>query len=444
MVNSLPIRIRSLAANVLKNGNSKFKNLNLLIFVDKVEGTMKIIHTADWHIGKKLHNYDLQEDFECFLQWLLRVIKAEKVEVLLISGDIFDLANPSSSSRTQYYESLVALKKVVKKIILTGGNHDSPAMLNAPKELLKAFDLNVIGGLPKDYKEVLFPLKNKQGTIELVVAALPFLRNSDLQYPSVIKTYEQRLEALRNGIERVFKKTEEFCRELYPGIPALAMGHLYAAGSESSDSERDIQIGNQAAVRAASFGTYFNYVALGHIHKPQRVSGAIPVFYSGSPIPLSFSEREDKKRVLLIDTEKGWEPYSMVVPAFRKLIKITGDLGNIATKLADLPEHKGLTNLIEIELKEEIYQAKYLHELEVLIDNFVKPGYQIVKHRATFANQRRQTGAIFNETVSLEELKPESVFNQLIAQEDFSSAEQQEVHLAFHELMEELKNKAGA
>src|SRR5699024_1268907 len=102
-------------------------------------------------------------DFECFIQWLLTIIEAEKVEVLLISGDIFDLANPSSSSRSQYYESLVALKKAVNKIILTGGNHDSPAMLNAPRELLKALDLNVVGGLPQDYREVLFPLKNRQG-----------------------------------------------------------------------------------------------------------------------------------------------------------------------------------------------------------------------------------------------------------------------------------------
>ena len=402
---------------------------------------MKIIHTADWHIGKKLHDFDLQEDFDQFITWLVAFIAAEKADVLLISGDIFDLANPSSTARNQYYRSLVELKKVVPKIILTGGNHDSPSVLNAPRELLKALDFEVIGGLPEQIKEILIPLKNKENKVEIVVAAIPFLRNSDLHYPTVIKTYEERLEALKNGIKEVFDGAAIACQECYPDTPALAMGHLFAAGVETSDGERDIQIGNQAAVDSSAFGQYFNYVALGHIHKPQRVSAAQPVFYSGSPIPLSFSERKDKKRILLIDTDKGWEPQSISIPSFRKLIKIKGDLRHIQRKLSELPEHQGLSNLIEIEFIGETYQDKLLQDLEHLIAVFSKSGYEIVKHRVRFINQQKQTGEIFEETVSLAELEPEKVFEERLAQEDYSLEDKKEIEVAFRELLEEAQNR---
>lgn len=399
---------------------------------------MKILHTADWHIGKKLHSYELSEDFDRFINWLCDCVQKEQVDVLLISGDCFDLANPSSAARNQYYESLVKLKKHVHQIVITGGNHDSPAVLNAPKELMKALNLEVIGGLPDEIEEALVPLKNRDNKTEAVVAAIPFLRHPDLRKDGkLLKTYEDRLEALRQGISSVFAAAAEKCQENYPNLPALAMGHLYAAGTELSDSERDIQIGNQAAVRASAFGDYFDYVALGHIHKPQQVSAAQPVFYSGSPLPLSFSERQDDKRVLLIDTENGWAPKSIPIPSFRKLLKITGDLPKLENKLSALPENEGLDNLIEVELREENYQVKRIHDLEGLVSGFERPGYKIVKHRAQFDNQLSGTGEIFEEQVSLEELKPQKVFEERLNQEEFSKDECQELEAAFLELLED-------
>lgn len=401
---------------------------------------MKIIHTADWHIGKKLHNYDLQEDFDRFIVWLLQFIEKEEVDVLLVSGDVFDLANPSSAARNQYYRSLVSLREKVGKVILTGGNHDSPAVLNAPRELLSAFGLDVIGGLPENIEETLIPLSNNEGTVEVVVAAIPYLRNSDLHYHTVIKTYEERLKALKKGIAQIFEGATQACQQNYPGVPALAMGHLFAAGVASSDSERDIQIGNQAAIESSAFGDYFSYVALGHIHKPQRVAGTQPIFYSGSPLPLSFSEREDRKRILLIDTEKGWEPESISVPSFRKLLKIKGNLGRIQSELMSLSEHDGLPHLIEVELMEEVYQQKTLQNLEILLADFAKPGHEIVKHRARFTNQQKQTGEIFEEHIHLEELRPRHVFEELLNQEDYSEKERKELEAAFSELLEEIEN----
>ena len=154
---------------------------------------MKILHTADWHIGKKLQKHELKADFDLFIEWLCNTIQAEEVDLLLVSGDVFDLANPSSEARSQYYKTLLKLKNLNCKIILTGGNHDSPAMLEAPREILQQLNISVIGGLPNDISETIIPIY-KDGKPQLVVAAIPFLRDADLRKGGESTSYEDRIE----------------------------------------------------------------------------------------------------------------------------------------------------------------------------------------------------------------------------------------------------------
>ncbi len=399
---------------------------------------MKILHTADWHIGKKLHKHELSQDFELFIKWLCSTIKEYKVEVLLVSGDIFDLANPSSDARKQYYKALMQLRKLNCKIILTGGNHDSPSMLDAPKEILRELDIDIIGGLPDNLEDVIIPVI-LNGKIKMVIVALPFLRDCDLRNATDGHTYEDRLETIRRGIESTFINAAEICKTKYPGIPAIAMGHLFAAGAESSESEREIQIGNQAAFNAWQFGNYFNYIALGHIHKPQRINAAVPAFYSGSPFPLSFSERKDEKRILLIDIEQSWEPQSIPVPSFRSLLKITGTIEELRKKLQNLTEHKEFDSLLEVELQEENYDALKIFDLDELVTNFNKTGFVIVKHRATFTNKLKGAGEIYKNE-QLEDLKPKDIFWQLINQHQYDEELQKDILTAFDELLEEVQN----
>lgn len=399
---------------------------------------MKILHTADWHIGKKLHKNELFEDFELFIDWLCELINREQVDVLLVSGDIFDLANPSSEARSQYYRALLKMKKFNCKIILTGGNHDSPAMLDAPKEILKELDIHIIGGLPEKIEETIVPVLGKEPNVEILIAALPFLRDSDLRSANDGVTYEDRLEATRKGIQNTFFDAADYCKKHYPAVPALAMGHLFAAGMETSDSEREIQIGNQAAFDASQFGEYFSYIALGHIHKPQKVAAAVPTYYSGSPIPLSFSERRDIKRILLLDTEEGWEPESIEVPAFRSLLKISGTLGELQEKLEALEEVRELESLIEVELLEEQYDALKIYSLDELVTNFKRPGFQIVKHRATFKNQVKGTSEVFDQDLQLQDLKPKDVFLELIAAHDYDENTRLDILSAFDELLQDV------
>ncbi|TRO66852.1 exonuclease subunit SbcD [Christiangramia sabulilitoris] len=399
---------------------------------------MKILHTADWHIGKKLHKHELSEDFDLFINWLIEYIRAERIDVLLISGDIFDLANPSSEARKQYYQALIKLQKLNCKIIATGGNHDSPAMLNAPGDLMRALDMDVIGGLPEKLDDCIIPVLNKNGEKELIVAAIPYLRDADLRSGICASTYDDRLSAIREGIKEIFHKASEICAEKHPELPVIAMGHLFTAGSETSESERDIQIGNQAAFNALQFGEYFRYIALGHIHKPQKVSANIPVYYSGSPLPLSFSERKDDKRVLVIDTDHGWEPESIAVPVFRKLIRISGTLSEIQLKLDDLVPTSALDSLIEIDLIEEQYDAQKIYALDQFVNNFEKPGFVIVKQRAQFKNQKKGTSELYSENEQLENLKPKDVFLELIGNHEYDDEQRKEILSAFDEILEEV------
>lgn len=396
---------------------------------------MKIVHTADWHIGKKLHKTELSEDFGLFINWLGEFINSEKVDILLISGDVFDLANPSSEARKQYYRALLSLRKLDCKIIITGGNHDSPDMLNAPKEILQELDITVIGGLPENIEETIIKVTSKEGTEDLIVVALPFLRDADLRSANEGYTYEDRIETIRKGIENTFLSASELCKTKHTGIPTIAMGHLYTAGIETSESERDIQIGNQATFEASRFGDYFKYIALGHIHKPQRVNGLVPIFYSGSPLPLSFSERKDEKRILLLDTKLGWEPTSVPVPVFRKLLKISGNIQQLKDKLDGLDQHTQLNSLIEVELVDDTYDAVKIYELDQLVNNFEKDGFEIVKHRANFIKNEKNASALFQKSQKLEDLKPKEVFIRRIDDHDYDTETKNEIIEAFDEIL---------
>lgn len=401
---------------------------------------MKILHTADWHIGKRLHKHDLLADFGLFIQWLVDVVEKRKVEVLLISGDVFDLANPSSEARAVYYQALVKLSRLNCQIIITGGNHDSPAVLNAPKEILKSLNIHVVGGYPEDPEDCLLPILNAKGKTELLIAAIPYLRDPDLRSANEEIGYENRVEAVREGIARVFRHVAEAGAHHFPDVPAIAMGHLFAAGASTSESERDIQIGNEASFEASRFGHYFKYVALGHIHRPQRVRAEVPVFYSGSPLPLSFSEREDRKRVLLLDTVTGFEPESIEIPVFRKLKRISGSLSEIMEKLETLTSDGTLSTLVELEMIEEKYDPAKLSALDKLVQDYKREGVEIVKHRATFMKRIEGSGQLYDEEQQLQDLKPEDVFYQMLAQQDWEEENNNLLKDAFQEILEQLQN----
>ena len=284
---------------------------------------MKIIHTADWHIGQRLHERSRLDEHEQFLDWLLDTIQARKVELLLVSGDIFDTSLPSAEATNLYYQFLYRLfNETEAYAVITAGNHDSARHLEAPREFLKMGRIHVVGLASETHACVFpFPPDNPQ----VVVAAVPYLTESDLRHLS----YETEVE--RNERYREWLKTfYADCAACMPAkLPKILMGHLFVQGGQVTDSERNIQIGGATAIHASDFPEGVSYVALGHLHRPQTIKGTdYPIRYSGSPIPLRFNETGYRKAVYLLELSDDGTlalDETIEIPVFKELCTIEGD-----------------------------------------------------------------------------------------------------------------------
>ncbi len=398
---------------------------------------MKILHTSDWHIGKQLHKYDLAEDLDLFFRWLIDYIKTENIDVLLVSGDIFDQANPSQAAYKQYYDLLKNLIHLDCKIILTGGNHDSPAVLNAPAELLRAFDITVIGGA-KEAMEDMF-IQVEKNSEKLVVAAIPFLKDRDIRKSAAGESYATKIEQFKVGLRTYFSKVNQHYSQIHPDKVFMVMGHLYVQGSELSESERDIQIGNQAGVEANMFGDLPDYVALGHIHKPQVVSEAQNIHYCGSPIPLSFSEKEDRKQINVITLENNEISKVEIVPVpkHRNLITFEGNLQEVEAKLQTYSETTTLPSLVELIVNEEREDLEKRQAFEALTDSEFDNNLKIVKSRLNFKSKIRGASDAFAVGTDVSDVTPMQMFEKKLGlQSELENTE--DLKNAFREIIEEL------
>lgn len=401
---------------------------------------IKILHTSDLHIGKRLYQEELAEDLQLFFSWMTDLIEKEKIDVLVVSGDIFDVANPSGESRKVYFGLLVKISRLNCKVIITAGNHDSPLTLEAPRELLKELNIHVIGSLPDNSGEMLIPVRDSQGKTEIVIAAVPYLREADLRKHSEGETATDRAEAIRNGIVRIFAKAAAECEMKYPGIPAIAMGHLYVQGSGVSESEREIQIGNMAGIDATKLTNFFKYYALGHLHQPQDpVEGKI--VYSGAPVKMSFSESENQNRIIILNAEgKRITAAAVPVPHFRKLVRLTGTMEQLEKNLKDLPEEEAaLKTFIELDAVEENPDPAKINELQVMSDGFGSRSAKILKSRIRFINQPAGTASLYDVNINIEDLKPEDVFIKKIENENIDGDTAEMMKEAFMELLEEVQ-----
>lgn len=269
---------------------------------------MKILHTADWHLGHQLHGHDRRFEHDAFLDWLSDTLKAREIDALLVAGDLFDTANPPASAWQQLYRFLARLRAEMPRLnmVLIGGNHDSPSKLDAPHELLRAFDLHLVGSISRDSEgkletdRLLVPLQDREGKIAAWCAAVPFLRSSDLRVESLEEGQDRLIEGVRQVYAEVLAEGRARCGE---DLPLIAMGHAYlAAGQLSELSERRVLGGNQHALPVDLFAAA-DYTALGHLHLAQ--SPAEGVHYSGSPLPLSLAEANYNHQVLEVTFAEG-------------------------------------------------------------------------------------------------------------------------------------------
>ena len=394
---------------------------------------MKILHTADWHLGARLVERDRLPEHAAFLDWLIDTLRTERIDALLVSGDIFDAANPPQDAVALYFDFLKRLAdlKTVKAVI-TGGNHDSASHLNAPRELLRRFEVHVFGHAGDNVVDL-------GGA---VVAAVPFLRERDLREAAAGETMAAVHEQVRAAIRAHYTAQLAACRAIANGRPVIAMGHLTVLGATTSDSERDIHIGNLGAVGADLFDG-FDYTALGHLHRPQRVASIDHIRYSGSPIALSFSEAADAKSVVVIDTsdhssahiplsskvgsrqQNGGsriEVQTLPIPTTRTLVRVTANRATLATDLAAIPADAWAEVTVKLDAPEP--------DLDRQVRDAAQGRFEVLKVLADLP--LTETRAWQSTGPTLSELQPRDVFRELLKEKQI---EGEELGVVFDELL---------
>jgi DNA repair protein SbcD/Mre11 len=271
---------------------------------------LTVFHTADWHLGQTFCGYDRDYEHRCFLDWLLAEIRSQRPDALIVAGDVFDSINPSAVAQKRFYNFLANAYGTLPglQIVLTAGNHDAGARLEAPAGLLDSLNISVVGTVKQDDAgnidpaKFLVPLKDDAGVVQAIAMAVPFLRPSDV--PLVSNADDPYLDGVRELYRLTTEAAAEMRAELNPDAALIAMGHCHLhGGEESRDSERRLVIGGAEAIGPETFDPRIAYVALGHLHRAQQFDGG-RIRYSGSPIPLSFAEADYRHQVIRLTFEK--------------------------------------------------------------------------------------------------------------------------------------------
>ena len=271
---------------------------------------IRILHTADWHLGQTFFGYDRTQEHEHFLDWLAGVLTKNKIDVLIVAGDVFDVSNPSAASQRMFYRFIhrVTTENPGLQLVIVAGNHDSAARLESPLPLLQEMRTEIKGIVRKqngkiDYEHLLVELKNAAGEVEALCLAVPFLRQGD--YPVV----ETEGNPYAEGVKELYARLLKYAlKKRTDGQALVAVGHLLATGSEIAEKDHSerIIIGGLESVSPESFPEQIVYTALGHIHKAQRVLGRENIRYAGSPLPMSFAEKHYHHGVVKVTLDEGW------------------------------------------------------------------------------------------------------------------------------------------
>lgn len=402
--------------------------------INKSDDTFRVLHTADWHLGKTLNDQPRDEEHELFLKWLLKIIDEGAVDVLVIAGDVFDSANPPQSAQTQYYNFVSQLYKNTNcSLIVTAGNHDSPLQLEAPRQVLQALNTHVVGFLPEDPTSRLIVLPSPKNP-RLVIAAIPFLRDRDLRKGYAGQDASDIQQALTDGIKKRYEETAEAAAKWSKkDVPILATGHLTVMGTSKTDSEREIHIGGLGAVSTDVFPDIFSYVALGHLHRPQKPDNR--VCYSGSPIALSFSEANDTKEVQILDFADGTlkTQTPIPVPVFRRLAQIRTSWDDLSEAISNFnPDTGGLETWVEVVVKDAGFGEDTNEAVQSLVAKREFKVLKVLREGATLPEP-----PVGNEPIETLLDDPTKVFEHRLEQEpNMDKEHKQELKIAFAQLLD--------
>ena len=394
--------------------------------------TVRFFHTSDWHLGQFFYNHSRQYEHEQFLAWLIKQIQQKQPHALLIAGDIFDVINPASAAQKQLYQFLADAHDIAPNMqtLMIAGNHDSGYRIEQVEPLLEKYNAKTVGVIHKnaegqiDLDRLLVPIYDEHKKIAAWCLTLPFLR------PAEITGFNEQTASSQNAIAYLHQQLITEAKKRKTADQALIlMSHAHMQGGETSDSERPIIIGNEEALSTALFDDAIDYVALGHLHKPQKV-GQEHIRYSGSPIPLSFSEINYKHQIVeaAIDPtqtdESRLQFEAAVIPRSVQLHKIKGELNDVFTQLKALP-HGEIDNIdhreyVDIEYHTAVPPQPNLRQQ--FEDALPKGRYRLVRISRQYLASEKSGDE--NTQISLEPPTPAKLFQQIWEKQGYSNDDQ--------------------
>jgi exonuclease SbcD len=389
----------------------------------------KIIHTSDWHLGQYFMGKSRQAEHKQFLSWLISTAISNNVDAIIVAGDIFDTGSPPSYARELYNQFIVELQPAGIHLIILGGNHDSVATLGESKELLACLNTHVIPGALDDTSKQVITLCDASAQPQAIVCAIPYLRPRDILKSVAGQSGSEKQQSLQQAISGHYQaiyqlaeaKQHSVFKETNKRVPIIATGHLTAVGAKSSESVRDIYIGTLDAFPSSGFPPA-DYIALGHIHRPQKIGGHEHIRYCGSPIPLSFDELNNDKLVLLASFTNGNldKVEEQSIPRFQPMFLIKGDLKTIEAEIKILATQCDSTlaeSTLPAWLDIEVSTQDYLNDLQQRIQLMVQdlPLEVLLLRR----ERKQRLQSLESESkVTLQELSPQDVFERRLALEE--------------------------
>lgn len=402
---------------------------------------MRIIHTSDWHLGQHFIGKSRQAEHQALIAWLLLQVRIHQVDAVLIAGDIFDTGNPPSYARELYNSLILGLRDCHCQLIVLAGNHDSVATLTESRDLLARLGTIVIPVRAADPADQLIVLNDRSGQPAALLCAIPFIRPRDVMQSMAGQSADDKKLNLQQAIHDHYLQLHELAlqrrTELGKALPIISSGHLTTVGASSSESVREIYVGTLDAFPTSALPPA-DYIALGHIHRPQRVGGHEHIRYCGSPIPLSFDELGQTKQMLLVEfNDIGLHQVSVLeVPLFQPLASLSGNLKQLAQMIASaatnaLPERPVW---LEVVVSSDDYLSDLQQRVQALVD-----GLPVELLRVRRARNDRQASLGSDLQQTLDELNPEEVFARRLEQEQLEPALSDRLMQRYRDIVQQIQ-----
>lgn len=398
---------------------------------------MKILHTSDWHLGQNFMGKSRIEEHRRMVDWLARTVKEHGVDMVILAGDVFDTSTPPSYARELYHDCVVKLNQLGCRFVVVAGNHDSVSVLNESKSLLKHMHTYVVTQPSCDQpQDCLIPIQDGKGETQGVVCAIPFLRAQDMVKRELGQSSEQKHQQLSQSIVDYYQLIFDAAKQHYPEVPIIGTGHFTLIGGEKTDSVREIYVGTLEAL-SPSLLPAFDYLALGHIHKPMQVAGKETWRYSGSPMPMSFDEAKNSKSMVLYDTVAD-NVALLTIPQARTLITLKGNREELMAAVSSLDDSTDLAHWLEITVTEDTNLGNFQTQLRELIQDRNIDILRVQRQRNTYMPLAQQA-----ETSTLDDVSPKDVFDQLLVERDIPDEQAAPLRQLFEQVLQECEVGPG-